>query len=159
MDSNDRKELSAADLRRQHIKEHGSFLCCPDRDTLCVHMEGCWGKRKCDREQCILDDPKYIREQEQIEENRKAAAREEKMNRKKEEAAQIRDQRNRIKSYEQIEIDAIRRLEEKSRQAFYNNKPQLGHTLFNRAQFRRQELKKHMDQRRGKTAPPPGAKA
>ena len=145
--------------REQHLKKYGSFLYCPDRDTLCVHMDGMW-MTGCEREGCILDDPEYIalkKKQERIAAERAAAERAEKMKEREERKnTQIRDQRNQIKSYEEIEMEAIRRLEEKSRQAFYHNKPEEGHTLFNRAGIRRQQLKKYMDQKQGRKNPDPG---
>lgn len=73
MDGHDRKELSAAAMSRQEwLDKYGSFLFCPERDTLCVHMDGMW-MTGCERPQCILDDPEYQILQKRIEANREAA--------------------------------------------------------------------------------------
>lgn len=65
------------------------------------------------------------------------------MSKKKEEekkAAPIRDQRNFIQSHTDRMMDEIHRLEEASQRAYHQNKPNLGHQLFNKANFKRREL-------------------
>lgn len=159
MDGTDRQKLPALEIaRREHLKKYGSMLHCDKgRSKCCSFMYGAW-ITGCQRPVCILDDEEDQALQKRIEEKRNRRIEEERRHGKREEkAAPIRDQRNRIRSYEQIELAAIHRLEEKSRQAFYNNNPDLGHTLFNRAGIRRQELKKYIEQKQGKAAPTPGA--
>ena len=150
MDGHDRKKLSAADISRQEwLDKYGSFLYCPDRDTLCVHMDGKW-PTGCELEICIKDDPEYQKLQERIERNRQAAAEEHRMQKaaeKKSPPAPIRDQRNRIQAYRKKKMDEIHRLEERSQEAFHRNNPGLGHTLFNRANIMRRELKEWEENR------------
>lgn len=163
MDGHDRKKLSAmsrtgilpeemseslkAEIGRQqkeHMKKHGSILQCPQRKTICAFMYGAW-EIGCQRTPCIKDDVNDIALQKRIELKRKAEMKKEK--RKEEPAAPIRNQSNRIKSYRKQKLDEIHRLEQKSQEAYRDNKPNLGDTLFNRARILRGELKKWEDER------------
>ena len=147
LDGNDRKELSAVEAAREaHIQMYGSFLYCTERDTLCTFMEGAW-ETGCKRKTCILDDPDYIALQNRIEHNRKRAA-----FRKKEDskAAPIRNQKNMIRSHERRLLDEIHRLEEDSQQAFRDNRPADGETLFNRARIMRGDLTEYIERKKGK---------
>ena len=147
MAGHDWKELSAAKIARQrqkkHFEKYGSILYCPERNTICAFMEKCvQNNTECERKPCILDDPEHQKLQERIEKNRSQMAREERKRIQEEkDAAPIRDQRNFIRSHVEKEMKEIHRLEEASQKAFQQNKPGLGHTLFNRAGIRRQELK------------------
>lgn len=58
------------EIRKKHIEKYGSFLRCPKRGNLCMGMYTLDGI--CRRDPCFLDDPEYIKLQEQIEERRKA---------------------------------------------------------------------------------------
>lgn len=163
MDSHDRKELSVmsatgvipatisrrlkAEIKRQqkeHIKKYDSILMCPDRKTICAFMFGAW-EIGCQRVPCIKDDLEDIALQKHIEIKRAA---QEKEQHHDEQAAPIRNQTGRIKSYRRMKLDEIHRLEEQSREAYHNNRPSLGDTLFNRARFLRGELKKWEDERK-----------
>ena len=142
MDGNDRKELSAADLRQQWLDKYGSMLFCPERDTLCVFMEGMY-MTGCERETCIKDEPEYQKLQKRIEENRKKA--EEEQRRKKEEEkkdppAQIRNQTGKPGSADAQKLAKIKELEKKSEIAFRKNNPKLGESLFAKAKFMRMQL-------------------
>ena len=149
MDGHDRKELSAAAMSRQEwLNKYGSFLFCPERDTLCVHMDGMW-MTGCERPQCILDDPEYQILQKRIEANREAADAAARKERKKEEkSAPIRNQKNFIQSHKDRMMDEIHRLEEASQEAFWKNKPNLGQQLFNRANIKRQELREWQEKKK-----------
>ena len=145
MDAHDRTKLSALEkARREHIEKTGSMLGCERAPSgLCSYMHGAW-LTGCQRKQCIADDPEYIKEQRRIERQRRKNAA---LEQRKEMEAQARKEDEK-KSYEQKELEAIAKLEVQSRQAFYDNDPELGETLFNRARFRRGELRKHILQRR-----------
>lgn len=142
LDGNDRTELSALEkAREEYLEKHGSFLYCEKRDALCVHMDGMW-MSGCERQNCILDDPEYIKLQERIEENRRRKRRE-----KEDSAAPIRNQKNMIKSHEKRMMDRIRELEKESERAFRDNNPRQGETLFNRAMIMRGELKSYLERK------------
>ena len=127
------------EARQEHIRKHGSMLYCVERDTICAFMQDAW-ITGCQRSLCILDDPENIALMKRIELKRAENARLEK--RKDEKAAPIRNQTGRIRSYKQIKLEEIHRLEEQSQQAYHNNNPRQGETLFNRAQIMRGELKR-----------------
>lgn len=148
MDGHDRKELSAAAMSRQEwLNKYGSFLFCPERDTLCVHMDGMW-MTGCERPQCILDDPEYQILQKRIEANREAADAAARKERKKEEkSAPIRNQKNFIQSHKDRMMDEIHRIEEASRRAYSQNRPREGDTLFNRAWIMRGELRRFEEEK------------
>lgn len=135
------------EIRRQqerHMKKHGSILFCPERNTICTFMFGAW-EIGCQRALCIKDDMDNIALQKRIEIRRTA---EKKERRCEEQAAQIRNQTGRIKSYRQQKLDEIHRLEKKSQEAYHNNKPKQGDALFAKARFLRGELKKWEDERK-----------
>ena len=56
------------EIRKARSRQYGSFLYCPDRDSLCFGRET---DLECKHESCILDDPEYQALQKRIEENRK----------------------------------------------------------------------------------------
>ena len=145
MDAHDRTKLSALEkARREHIEKTGSMLGCERAPSgLCSYMHGAW-LTGCQRKQCIADDPEYIKEQRRIERQRRKNAA---LEQREEQEARARKEEEK-NSYEQKELEAIAKLEAQSRQAFYDNDPELGETLFNRARFRRGELRKHILQRR-----------
>lgn len=130
------------ELRAAHVKKYGSFLYCPERDTICTFMDGAW-EHGCSRTPCILDDPEDMLLQELISKNRRRQIEIERKHRQEEkDAAPIRDQRNRIQSYISMRLDEIHRIEEQSRQAYIHNRPREGDTLFNRARIMRGELRR-----------------
>lgn len=128
--------------RREHVLRYGSFLHCPKKSTICSKMARRWETgENCDRDPCILEDPDYIRLQEQIgmkrtEQNEKEAARA-----KRREETQIRDQRNYIKSVEQTIMDEIHAMEDRARDAYRDNNPRLGDDLLYKSMQKRRELK------------------
>ena len=141
MDGNDRTKLSALEkARREHIARTGSMLGCERAPSgLCSHMHGAW-LTGCQRKPCIVDDPEYIREQKRIEKQKRRNA----ALKQREELADQEHSRPSIKSHVQKEMEAIAKLEERSRQAFYDNDPKLGEDLFNKARYRRGELRKYI---------------
>lgn len=66
-----RKEsvMMRPEVRDEHIKKYGSFLRCPERGNLCTGINAPDGI--CRRNPCFLDDPEYIKLQEQIEARRR----------------------------------------------------------------------------------------
>lgn len=143
---NGMSESLKEEVRRQqkkHLEEHGSILFCPERNTICTFMFGAW-EIGCQRVPCIKDDLEDIALQKRIEFKRKM---ETKKSHHDEQAAPIRNQTSRIRSFRQQKLDEIHRLEKRSQEAYHDNRPQLGDTLFNRARILRGELKKWEDER------------
>lgn len=127
--------------RQEHVKQYGSFLYCPEHETICSFMESTWktGSR-CSRTPCIKEDPEDIALQERIRRRRERIAAGKK-EQKPAEKPQIRDQRNMTVSIEQKIMDEIHELEEASKEAYRSNNPRKGEDLFHRAMQRRMELK------------------
>ena len=139
-----KKTISESDLaRQQHMEEHGSFLYCCKRDTLCVYMDGMW-MTGCERDCCILDDPEYQATQKRIEENRRkneAEHRQQRAAEKKDPPAPIRNQSG---EYERQRWNEIHALEEKAKRLYRNNQPKQADIAMNRALFLRRELKGYL---------------
>lgn len=57
------------DVRKQRVAQYGSFLFCPEWDTVCDFRNTPDGS--CGRSLCVREDPEYIRLQMRIEENRR----------------------------------------------------------------------------------------
>lgn len=127
--------------RQQHIAEHGSFLYCPEHDTLCSFMEKTWETGcRCSRKPCIVEDPEYIalrKRQEETAAQREAAER--RYRAEEMDAAPIRTQN---KSWEVLQREKIHRLEEESRQAYRRNWPRIGEAKLHEAILLRRELRR-----------------
>lgn len=120
--------------RQQHIKEHGSFLYCPEHDALCCYMESKWETGEdCSRRPCIIEDPEYQRLQAKIRRNVARRA-----DLEPEEHAAIRRQ---TKTWEQQQLEKIARLEEESRRAYKRNRPKAGEDKLHQAIMLRAELR------------------
>lgn len=124
LDGIDRKELSMTDvmmqpeIRKARVEKYGSFLYCPDRDTICSFRESEDGS--CRRsEGCVLDDPDDIALQERIEKNRIKNTQAEK-EKKEDMPAPIRRQ---TITREQQLIDEIKHKEEKAAWLYKRNWP------------------------------------
>lgn len=119
--------------RQQHIKQYGSMLYCPDRDTLCFEMNDAWISG-CQAKKCCLDDPDYIARREK---NEKRNQRGTEKSREEETAQTIRNQSKMARSYVDKLLEEANRLEARSQEAFRRNRPNDGHTLFNEAKQKR----------------------
>lgn len=126
--------MDTREAREEHLRRYGSMLFCPDRDTLCVFMEGMWGTG-CERATCIRDDSEYQKLQRRIETNKRRIA---EKRREEESGAPIRTQR---KTYEQLQWERIRALEEESQQAYRRNNPKRGEAKLYEAIRLRQKLR------------------
>ncbi len=132
--------------RQQHIAQYGSFLYCPERDVLCSYMEDTWKTGcRCSRRPCVLEDPEYIslkKRQEETVAQRSAA--EKRYREEEKDAAPIRMQ---SKSWEVLQEEKIRRLEEESRQAYRRNRPRVGEAKLHEAIMMRRELRRRKEER------------
>lgn len=127
------------DIRQVRVKIYGSFLYCPDRDTLCFAMDNEYGI--CERGICCLDDPEYQALQRRQKYNQKKNE-----ERKRKEAEEERLARKNIKNQSgcvnRAKQDQIQELEERSRQLYRQNKPDLAETAFLKAQILRGQSQK-----------------
>lgn len=57
------------DIRKKRVEEFGSFLYCPERDTICSFRDTEDGT--CGRTECLHEDIEWLKLQERIAENRK----------------------------------------------------------------------------------------
>ena len=146
LDASDGKELSVnlQEARTEHIKEYGSMLHCPDRDTLCEYMNGAW-LTGCTRGGCILDDPEHQRLQERIEENRRKNADVHRKEKEEERELKIRTQN---KTEEELIMKRIQRLEEESARAYHHNRPALGEATLHEAIVLRRKLRRKSKERK-----------
>lgn len=144
MDPDDGKELSLMyrfeTERQQHIAKYGSFLYCPEHDTLCSSMEKTWETGcSCSRKPCILEDPEYQKLQERI--RRNVARRQGKT--KEEKQDNIRRQ---TKTWEERQLEKIHRLEAESRKAYRRNRPKVGEDKLHQAIILRAELRRKKEE-------------
>lgn len=56
-------------IRQERIDKYGSFLYCPEWDTICSFRDTEDGT--CGRTECLYEDPEWLKLQERIEERRK----------------------------------------------------------------------------------------
>ena len=125
------------------MQKYGSMLFCPERETLCFYMDGMWVTGCERRNGCILDDPKYQKQQEVIRKNREDSFRRQVEAEQKElEVAKMNAERGKREKF----IEEIHRIEEMSREAYRNNRPRRGDELFEKARFMRNELKEQTNQ-------------
>ena len=121
--------------RQKHIEEYGSFLYCPEHDTLCCYMEDAWTTGEgCRRRLCLCEDPEYQKLQERIRKNvaRRKAAKEEPQ----------RNIRRQKKTRRESQLEKIQRLEEESRKAYKRNRPKVGEDKLQQAIILRAQLRK-----------------
>ena len=147
MDPDDGKELPLMYKfeaeRQRHIAKYGSFLYCPEHDTLCSSMEKTWETGcSCSRKPCILEDPEDIalkerqartREKRKLEEEKKRDAGIE------EESAPIRTQ---TKTRRDLMLEKIQRLEKESENAYRRNMPRIGESKLYEAMKLRRQLRR-----------------
>ena len=115
--------------RKERVAEYGSFLYCPQKDTLCSQLDNDSGI--CERALCYLEDLEYIALREKIEKNiKKNAMRElEKESRKK-------DGTNELKAQ-------INKKEEKARVLYKQNKPAAADAVMGEVMVLRGKLRNH----------------
>lgn len=135
------------DIRKERVAKYGSFLVCPQRDTLCSNMEERW-KTGCDcsLKPCILDDPEYIALKEKQKRNmQKRLIEERELLEEEKNAAPIRRQ---TKTWEELQHRKIARLEAESRRAYRKNMTGTGERKLHEAIMMRKELRRR-EERRG----------
>lgn len=132
--------------REEHMQKYGSMLFCPERETLCIYMDGMWATG-CERDGCILDDPEYQKMQEVIRKNREESSRRQaEAERKAVEAAKRNAEKEKHERFIAEKMKEIHRIEEMSREAYRRNRPRRGDELFEKARSMRIELKRQTNQ-------------
>ena len=127
------------ELRMQRVREYGSFLFCPMRNTDCFYRET---DKECGREGgCILDDPEHQALQRTIEENRKKHSED---NRKEEKAEFVPPSRTTRQGKMWREI---LKKEAMAAALYKRNKPKVADGLLMEALQMRRELKQEGNQK------------
>lgn len=121
------------DIRKRRVEEFGSFLYCPERDTLCSFRDNEMGI--CPRAGCILDDPDYKKLQKRINRNRQIN---EANFVPEEPQTNIRTQN---KTKQQIITEKIKREEALAERMYKKNRPNAAEAALLRAQILKGELK------------------
>ena len=134
------------ELRKKHVEKYGSFLRCPERDTICSFMEeALCGSGKCERDPCILDDPEYLKLQERIAKNVKLNAERMKKEREEEKRNPPAPIRTQNKTDDDLIREKIRRLEEESKLAYSRNRPKVGEWKLHEAIALRRQLRRRAE--------------
>lgn len=126
--------------RKQRIEEYGSFLFCPDKDTLCFGMDNPEGV--CERALCFLEDPEYIAQQKKITKTMEENVRrewEEKEREKLDPPAPIRRQTKTKAQYLQEQIENKEKL---ARHLYRTNKPRAADNIMHEVTRLRGQLLK-----------------
>lgn len=132
--------------REEHMQRYGSMLFCPERETLCVYMDGMWATG-CEREGCILDDMEYQKLQEVICKNREDSFRRQiETEHKETETSKRNAEKEKRERFIAEKMKEIHRIEEMSREAYRSNRPRRGDELFEKARLMRIELKEQTNQ-------------
>lgn len=121
------------DIRRARVEKYGSFLYCPDRDTLCSFLDN--ELAICPRVQCILDDPEHKALERRIKRNRVIN---EKNFVPEEKQTNIRTQN---KTKQQTVQERIKREEALAERLYKKNRPNAAEAALMRARILKGELK------------------
>lgn len=117
-------EMMQAEIRKERVEQYGSFLFCPDKNTLCFGRDSEDGN--CKHPSCLLEDPEYIRKREEIEKRMKEnnlREIEERGHKDETPSAPIRRQ---TKSKKELLEEEIKSKEAYARSLYRNNKPKRG---------------------------------
>lgn len=121
------------ELRMQRVREYGSFLFCPMRNTDCSYRET---DKECGREDgCILDDPEYQELQQTIERNRR-----EQQKQKEKRSAFVPPSRPAARNRKAEAWEEIHALEARASELYRKNKPKVADRLLADAMNKRRRL-------------------
>ena len=107
--------------REERIKEYGSFLFCPEKDTLCFGMDNPEGI--CERALCFLEDPEYIAQQKRIAKTMEENVRREWEEKERERLDPPAPIRRQTKTKAQYLQEQIENKEKQARYLYRTNKP------------------------------------
>ena len=124
--------------REERIKEYGSFLYCPEKETLCFGMDNPEGI--CERVLCFLEDPAYIEQQRRIERTREENARRELEEKKRGKASPPAPIRRQTKTKAQLLEEEISSKESKARYLYRMNKPRAADSIMREVNMLRSRL-------------------
>lgn len=126
--------------RKQRIEEYGSFLFCPEKDTLCFGMDNPEGI--CERALCFLEDPEYIAQQKRIAKTMEENVRKEQAEREREKLKPPAPIRRQTKTKAQYLQEKIQYKEEKARSLYRANKPKAADSIMHEVTILRGKLQK-----------------
>lgn len=132
-----------AKSRKERVKEYGSFLYCPDKDTLCFAMNNEDGI--CKRTPCFLEDPEYIALQQRIAKNMEDNAQRERAEKLREKLNPPAPVRRQTKTREQTLREQIISKEKRARYLYRINKPKAADNLMHEVTMLRRQLLKIME--------------
>lgn len=109
------------EIREERVKKYGSFLFCPEKNTLCFGTDTEDGN--CKHEHCLLEDPAYIKKQKEIDERIRENDRREREERRREAQEPPAPARHQRKSAADMLREQIERKERFARTLYRENKP------------------------------------
>lgn len=133
--------MMQAEIRKERITKYGSFLWCPERNTLCFGINTPAGTCKYSR--CLLDDPAYIAKQAEIDRRIQENARRERLEKaqgKIDKEKQII--RRQTQTREELIEKEIAYAEAKARRLYRDNKPRAADLLMHKVMKLNAELRK-----------------
>ena len=128
------------EIREERVKKYGSFLFCPEKNTLCFGTDTEDGS--CKHKSCLLDDPAYLKKKAQIAARIEENDRRERERRKAERLnppAPIRRQR---KSAADMLREQIERKERFARTLYRENKPRRADAVMHEVMILQTKLRK-----------------
>lgn len=121
------------EIRKQRIEAYGSFLHCPQRGNLCFGIDTPDGT--CKHQSCILDDPEYVKRQQEIDIRIQENAEKERLSKLREDdekPAPIDQKKELAARVERMELAAQR--------AYKRNNPKEGDRLMQKALYLQAQL-------------------
>lgn len=116
------------EIRKMKVEKYGSFLYCPQKEVLCFGTDTDIGT--CRYKECLLENPAYIKKQEEIARRIQENARRQRMKKAKENVERQKPIiRRQTKTKEDILNDKIERLEYKIQQAYRRGRTREGDAL------------------------------
>lgn len=128
------------EIRKMKVEKYGSFLFCPDKRVLCFGTYTSDGS--CKYENCLLEDPAYIKKQKEIDERIRENDRREREERRREAQEPPAPARHQRKSAADMLREQIERKERFARTLYRENKPRKGDRIMHEVMTLQAKLRK-----------------
>lgn len=128
------------EIREERVKKYGSFLFCPEKNTLCFGTDTEDGN--CKHEHCLLDDPAYLKKKAQIAVRIEENDRREREERRREAQAPPAPIRRQRKSAADMLREQIERKERFARTLYRENKPRRADAVMHEVMVLQAKLRK-----------------
>lgn len=128
------------EIRKMKVEKYGSFLFCPDKRVLCFGTYTPDGS--CKYENCLLEDPAYIKKQKEIDERIRENDRREREERRREAQEPPAPARHQRKSTADMLREQIERKERFARTLYRENKPRKGDRIMHEVMTLQAKLRK-----------------